>query len=546
MRHSAPVSVSASLSLIAFFAVGSAHAQAQAQTPSTRPERTAHRETSRYDDVMAFVREVNAKSPKIHVTSFGYTFEGKSLPLVVVGEGLADASPDAVKKSGKTRVYIQGNIHGGEVEGKEAVQMLLRELSRGEHADWLQSMVLLFAPIYNADGNDRVRMSERNAQNGPIGGVGTRPNAQDLDLNRDHMKLESPEARSLMSMLNAYDPHLAIDLHTTNGSYHAYHLTYSLPLHPNTAPKIVETLRGEWLPAITKTIKAKDGWDYYYYGNLQPEPGGAGGAQRAWVTFDHRPRFNNNYLGLRNRIAILSEAYSYLPFDERIAVTRRFVIEILDYAKTRAAEIRRIVEEADQASIVGQTLALRAKTKRAAEPVDILLGGVKTVAHPYTGAPMLQRTDEKKAERMPEWGTFEATDTDRAPAAYLVPAELTKVIELLEAHGAKVARLKADTPIEAEEFVIATSDVAARAFQGHRERTVTGAYRPSAAKSLPAGTVVVPMNQPLARVIFTLLEPRSDDGVVNWNVLDDLMEKFERTDGGRVYPIRRTFTAGSF
>jgi hypothetical protein len=386
-------------------------------------------------------------------------------------------------------------------------------------------------------------MSERNAQNGPIGGVGTRPNAQELDLNRDHMKLESPEARSLMSMLNTYDPHLAIDLHTTNGSYHAYHLTYSLPLHPNTAPKIIETLRGEWLPSITKTIKAKDAWDFYYYGNLQPEP--AGGAQRAWVTFDHRPRFNNNYLGLRNRIAILSEAYSYLPFDERIAVTRRFVIEILDYAKARGAEIKRIVEEADKTSIVGQTLAVRAKTKRGPE-VDILLGGVKKVAHPYTGAEMLQRTDEKKAERMPEWGTFEATDTERVPAAYLVPAELTRVIELIEAHGAKITRLKADAPIEAEEFVIATTDVAARAFQNHRERTVTGAYRPSAAKSLPAGTVVVPMNQPLARVIFTLLEPRSDDGVVNWNVLDDLMEKFERTDGGRVYPIRRTHTAGTF
>lgn len=544
MRYSAP----ASLSLIAVLISGSAHAQTQTQSPSTRPERTAHRETSRYDDVMAFVREVDAKSPKIHLTQFGYTFEGKSLPLLVVGEGLADASAEAVKKSGKTRVYIQGNIHGGEVEGKEAVQMLLRELARGEHADWLQSMVLLIAPIYNADGNDRVRMSERNAQNGPIGGVGTRANAQDLDLNRDHMKLESPEARSLMSLLNAYDPHLAIDLHTTNGSYHAYHLTYSLPLHPNTAPKIVDWLRGDWLPSITKTIKAKDGWDFYYYGNLQPEPGsagGSGGAQRSWVTFDHRPRFNNNYLGLRNRLAILSEAYSYLPFDERIAVTRRFVIEILDFAKTRGAEIRRVVEDADKASIVGQTLAVRAKTKRGSE-VDILLGGVKHVAHPYTGAEMLQRTDERKVERMPEWGTFEATDTERAPTAYLVPAELTKVIELLEAHGAKVTRLKADTPIETEEFVIATTDVAPRAFQNHRERTVTGAYRPSAAKSQPAGTVVVPMNQPLARVIFTLLEPRSDDGVVNWNVLDDVMEKFERTDGGRVYPIRRTFTAGSF
>ena len=550
MRHGAPVS--ASLSLIAFFTsvpARGANAAAQTQTPSTRPERTAHRETSRYDDVMAFVREVDAKSPKIHLTSFGYTFEGKSLPLVVVGEGLADASAEAVKKSGKTRVYIQGNIHGGEVEGKEAVQMLLRELSRGEHADWLQSLVLLFAPIYNADGNDRVRMSERNAQNGPIGGVGTRANAQDLDLNRDHMKLESPEARSLVSMLNS--------LRSASGDRSAHDQRQLSRVSPHLFAAAPSEHRAEDRRHAARRLAAGDhkddqgeGWLGLLLLRQPPARAGrcqrGGGAQRAWVTFDHRPRFNNNYLGLRNRVAILSEAYSYLPYDERIAVTRRFVIEILDYAKTRAAEIRRMVEEADKASIVGQTLALRAKTKRAAEPVDILLGGVKTVAHPYTGAPMLQRTDEQKVERMPEWGTFEATDTERVPAAYLVPAELTKVIELLEAHGATVTRLKAETAIEAEEFVIATTDVAQRAFQNHRERTVTGAYRPSAAKSLPAGTVVVPMNQPLARVIFTLLEPRSDDGVVNWNVLDDLMEKFERTDGGRVYPIRRTFAAGSF
>ena len=129
-------------------------------------------------------------------------------------------------------------------------------------------MVLLVAPIYNADGNERVRLSERNAQNGPLGGVGPRPNAQDLDLNRDHMKLESPEARSLCRNAERLRSALAIDLHTTNGSYHAYHLTYSLPLHPNTAPTIIDWLRGDWLPSITKAIKAKDGWDFYYYGNL--------------------------------------------------------------------------------------------------------------------------------------------------------------------------------------------------------------------------------------------------------------------------------------
>src|SRR5215813_5232629 len=198
--------------------------------PQTRAERTDYRETSRYDDVMAFVRDVVASAPQtMRLTTFGYTFEGKPLPLIVVGHVTA-ATADAVKQSGKTRIYLQGNIHAGEVEGKEALQMLLRELAHGEHAAWLQSSVLLIAPIYNGDGNDHVKMSERNAQNGPIGGVGTRENGQGYELNRDHMKLETPEARSFAELLRDWDPQLAVDLHTTNGTYHAYQLTYAPPL----------------------------------------------------------------------------------------------------------------------------------------------------------------------------------------------------------------------------------------------------------------------------------------------------------------------------
>jgi hypothetical protein len=531
--------------------------------PLTRAERTDYRETSRYDDVMALVREVVAASPRtMHLTTFGYTFEGKPLPLVVVGN-VAAATPEAVKQSGKTRIYLQGNIHAGEVEGKEALQMLLRELSRGEHAAWLQSSVLLIAPIYNADGNDHVKMSERNAQNGPIGGVGTRENGQGFDLNRDHMKLESPEARSFTWLFREYDPHVAVDLHTTNGTYHAYQLTYSPPLHPNTASPIVDWLRKDWLPAITHAIKAKDGWDFYYYGNLEGgerDPsrgshtgpgagggaaGGAGGAgggqegggakERGWYTFDHRPRFNNNYIGLRNRLAILSEAYSYLPFKDRVAVTRRFVIEILDYAHQHATEIRQRIAEVDKqsASLVGQTLALRAKIQRAPEPVDILLGEVKHVHHPYTGATMLQRLDVRHVERLPEYGTFAPSESEKVPPAYLVPASLDRVVDLLEAHGIRFATLSRETSLDVEEFDIASNDAAARAFQNHRERTVTGSYH-HATRTIPAGTIVVPMNQPLARLAFTLLEPRSDDGVVNWNVLDEALEK-EKT-----YPIRRT------
>ena len=141
-------------------------------------------------------------------------------------------------------------------------------------------------------------------QNGPVGGTGQRANAQGLDLNRDHIKLESPEARSLVALLNAYDPQVVIDLHTTDGSYHGYHLTYAPPLHPNTDSAIVRLERADWLPAVTRAIQRADGWDFYYYGDF-PSPRDS--AERGWYSFDHRPRFNNNYVGLRNRVAIRSE-----------------------------------------------------------------------------------------------------------------------------------------------------------------------------------------------------------------------------------------------
>jgi hypothetical protein len=189
--------------------------------------------------------------------------------------------------------------------------MLLRALASGSHSDWTANLVLLVAPVYNADGNEAMAFDNRPLQHGPVGGMGQRRNAQDLDLNRDHTKLESPEARALIAALDTYDPDVIIDLHTTNGTQHGYHLTYAPPLHPATHPIIDTLLRDEWLPAVTRRVTEAHGWHYYYYGNIGPRVGPA----RGWRTFDHRPRFNNNYAGLRNRFGILSEAYSYATFE---------------------------------------------------------------------------------------------------------------------------------------------------------------------------------------------------------------------------------------
>lgn len=495
----------------------------------TRAERSGYRETSRHDEVVAFMEAVAGASPRVQLTTFGYTNEGRALPLAVVGA--AGAGSDAVMRSGKTRVYLQGNIHAGEVEGKEVLQALLRSLALGEHREWDQSMVLLVAPIYNADGNERVSLTNRGSQNGPVGGMGQRPNAQGLDLNRDHMKLDSPEARAVVKLMREYDPHVAIDLHTTNGSQHAYQLTYAPPLNPSTDPAIVDLLRKEWLPALTRNIKQKDGWDFYYYGNVSGR-----GPDRTWATFDHRPRFNNNYVGLRNRFALLSEAYSYSTFEQRVNSTRRFVEEALAFTHANAARLRKITADADARSLVGETVGVRAALKKADRQVDILMGEVERVRHPYSGQMMNNRLDVSRPEKMWEAGTFEATVSERVPRAYYVPPALAQAIDRLQAHGVAMTPLSADTRIRGEQFRIDSNTQAAQPFQNHRERTLTGVWE-AAELTLPAGTLMVSMDQPLARLAFYLIEPQSDDGLVDWNLLDEALRD------AKTYPIVRVVTA---
>lgn len=493
----------------------------------TRPERTGFTETSSYDDVVAFMQAAAKAAPKlIHLTDFGKTFEGRAMPLAIVGA--ADATPAAVKRTGKLRVHIQGNIHAGEVEGKESAQILLRELAEGKHADWLKTMVLIIEPIYNADGNEKMSLTSRGRQNGPIAGQGQRANAQNFDLNRDHMKLESPEARAFVTLMNDYDPQVSMDLHTTNGSRHAYYLTYAPPLNPATDPAIIDLLRKDWLPAVTTAVKSKYDWDYYYYGNFEQGDDN----ERAWKSFDSRPRFNNNYIGLRNRVAILSEAYAYATFEDRIKATSRFVEEVLNYAGAHADAIRKLTDAADKRKIVGTTLALRAKMVAAPGPVEILVGEVTEEKNPKDGHVMSRRADVRKPERMPEYGTFAPTDTERVPSTYYVPASLTKAIELLKAHGVRMTELKSATTVQVEEFQISGSQTG-RAFQGHAERTLSGSWV-AAERQLPAGTVRVDMTQPLGRLAFYLIEPRSDDGLVDWNVLD------EAIGDAKVFPIVRS------
>ena len=189
---------------------------AQADLKS-KAEASNFEETSRYADVQAFIAELQKHSKLVSVTDFGTSFEGRKLPLLILSDKSISTSADA-KAAGRPVIFIMGNIHAGEVEGKEAVQHIARRLLFGDLKPLLSKLTILLAPIYNADGNEKITTDNRVAQNGPIGGVGVRENSQRFDLNRDYIKLESPEAQSLVGLFNRWDPLVSVDLHTTNGS----------------------------------------------------------------------------------------------------------------------------------------------------------------------------------------------------------------------------------------------------------------------------------------------------------------------------------------
>jgi hypothetical protein len=506
------------------------------QDLKSRAELTNFEETSRYDDVINFINELQKRSPLLRVENFGETVEKRKMPLMIFSDS-GISTPAEAKAAGKPIIFIMANIHAGEVEGKEACFNLSNRILFGDLKPLLTKMTILIAPIYNADGNEKVDVNNRTAQYGPIGGVGVRENSNKLDLNRDYMKLDSPEAQALVNIFNRWDPHLTVDLHTTNGSYHAYHLTYSQALNPNTDQRILDFSREKMMATIAKNLLKNHKFRSYYYGNFpgfsnQPKPG----EKTQWEAFTHQPRIGQNYGGIRNRFTILSEAYSYLPLKRRIEVTERFVEEIFKFFAANGTQMAQLTKSADDETVrkfygnEAVDFGVAFKMVPLPKPVEILVGAVEKVKNPRNGKDMTAMIEDKITPiKMEDFGNFASTKTVKAPRAYLFKPD-PKVVEKLRQHGITVEELTSELSVNVDSFKVETVTKAQRPNQGHNEMKMTGKFS-SEKVTFPVGTILVRTAQPLGRLVFYLLEPESDDGLVNWNFFDSYLE------AGKTFPV---------
>lgn len=521
-------------------------------SPATRAERTGYCETTPYEEVMAFLDSVKAKAAPnriMRITRVGASPRGRPLMIVTAcaRTNRSADSCDALMTPARRQavVMLQANIHAGEVEGKEAVLALLRTVVTDARPNLLDSLTLVVVPIYNADGNEALGPQSRNrsAQLGPAV-IGERPNGDGLDLNRDYIKAEAPETRALLPLLTNGSVDVFVDLHTTDGSYHGYNLTFAPSLDPG-APLALFT--SDTLLAAVRRRLWRKGVKTYPYGNFSnsfAREVSIDAQKDGWFTYDSRPRFGTNYFGLTGGVAVLSEAFSHDPFAIRVASTYAFVHELLGSVGGDPTILAR-VNAARRALAAGSALrGVALETQLTTRPFrdSVLVEDLEADRDSVgvePGVPLgIRRTGRIRGQWMPVFDRFEPTRQTSVPAGgWLVEARDTAVLALLARHGVTVRPIGTTRTLDVERFEVDSVDRLEHMFQGHREVKVLGRWLRVRMQS-SADWRWVPPAQRQVLVAAQILEPQSNDGATTWNLFDD------RLSMAKFHPVMRVITRG--
>ncbi len=510
--------------------------------PLTVAESSNFESTSTENDVNQFIRQIGRKSAIVKVETLAVSTEGRSIPLMIIADPMVK-SPQKLAGDPRVVLYIQANIHAGEVEGKEASLMFARDLISGTKKDILKNVIILICPNFNPDGNEAISTKNRTHQNGPKNGVGLRYNGQMLDINRDAIKLETPEMKGLLkNVLLKWDPLVTVDCHTTNGSYHEEPVTFSWMMNPAGDRSLTEYMEKQMMPSVSATLRNKYQVENCFYGEFldmkTPEKG--------WEEYASEPRYLTNYIGVRNRLAILNENYVYADYQSRVLGCYKLLQSIADYTAEHAREIKQLISETDRKTIarglnpaLTDSFPIRYIGKPIPEKVTIKTYEVDVVKG-ADGSERYIKTDRKRTVHVPYIARYEATESVIFPFAYLITLFDPMVVNLMQRHGIQVSKLSKAQTFETESFQITGLTAEKQLNQGHYLHSATGSWKPVKAE-FKAGTYVIRTAQPLANVAASLLEPQSNDGLLTWNFLDRYLYP-QWGPGFNAYPVYKIIT----
>ncbi len=487
----------------------------------TVAEASQYKATARGSQVESFLRRVDSAWESATLEVLGRSIEERPIWGLVI-------QPTQKTLAKPLTVLVLGGIHAGECDGKEAILALARDMALGQVPKEWSQLRLILVPNFNVDGAERIGSLHRPGQAGPADGMGIRENAQQLDLNRDFIKLESPEVRALVSAINKYDVDVLVDMHTTNGSLHRYDLTYAVPNNAIANSEIVRWSRSHLLPTISERLD-KRGFGTFFYGNFDSE-------HQKWTTFGHEPRYSTEYMGLRGKLGILVESYAYSSYQRRVESNVAFLSELLSDIAISEVQMRDMFDRqvAKLTSHSGnELLPIRCQVTMSDSSV-----AVKGYSHADQSPPKPpygphSTTDLRTHDYQVElWNHASPVKEVPLPYAYAIPQQYAWAISRLAMHGVRLEALVNPETIAGEVLKIEKMETVPKAVHGHRMHTVTVK---SLQEKVPleAGTTIVRTAQPLGRLAAYLLEPEADDSLARWNFFDPDLRQ------GSTYPVVR-------
>lgn len=510
---------------------------------STVAERSGFVRTGRYGEVIALCDAFQRRWPKaVRCFDVGTTPEGRPMKTLAVStRGLLTA--DAARASGLPVVLVQGGIHAGEIDGKDAGFLALRELLEGKvKGAPLDHEVLLFVPVFNVDGHERFGAWNRPNQRGPEQ-MGWRTTAQNINLNRDYVKADAPEMQAMLALVEQWDPLATIDLHVTDGAKFQHDV--SVQVEPVTAGDAALAQAGRaFRDAVVARLDRQGSMALPFYPSFVEDDNPASGFEDGVST----PRFSTGYFQLRNRFGMLVETHSWKPYPTRVRITHNAILAVLDQVATHGSDWLRSAHAADEAAthIGGTPVALDWKATGATRTIDFKGYAYTRTKSDVSGA-LMTHYDESKPQvwHVPMRDQLVPDHVVVAPqAGYLVPAAHAAWVDAkLRQHGIVFRRIDAPLAGAAIESWRADSfQFAAQSFEGHQRLTASGSWKADH-QDLAAGALFVPIAQPKARLVMALLEPDAPDSLLQWGEFNNAFEQKEYMEAYVAEDVARAMLA---
>lgn len=504
--------------------------QRQTKVPgkwTTHFEKSGFLETENYDQTMDYFEKLADSSPYAKMVSFGISPQGRNLYCLVVSKDKT-FDPAGAKKTGKPIILVENGIHSGEIEGKDASMLLMREiLITKEKEDLIDNAILLIVPIFSVDAHERFSPYNRINQNGPVN-MGWRTTAQNLNLNRDWTKADAPEMQAMLKLFSSWLPDFFVDTHTTDGADYQYTITYSMEHYQNVYPGLRDWITGKLMPYLDKNVK-DDGFlvaPYLEFKGRKIENGIVGAS--------FSPRFSHSYAAAQNRPGLLIETHMMKSYKDRVFSTKSLLNAIIEFTNNHGAELITLNKDADKNSIEKYSvekkyfpLSLAITDK--SEPFHFM--GIKAEfdSSRVSGGTWTRYTGEKYETEIPYFDDMKVTDSVQTPKEYLIPVEWGKwedLINRIKLHGIEVEKLNVAETLKVTEYKFKNIKFANYSYEG-RQRVAADYDIITKTMLIPEGTFVIKTNQRTIRLILNLLEPKADDSFLQWGFFNSIFERKE-------------------